>query len=97
MKKITTLLLILVFFLLIFQPLVASNRQSFYQVSKPYIEQYGKPEIYRRRFEKQDGKIVWDVRAYIWPKQNYYVVFAKNKQEFKGWVVYNEGPLRRIA
>lgn len=97
MKKITTLLLILVFFLLIFQPLVASDRQSFYQVSKPYIEQYGKPEIYRRQLEKQDGKIVWDVRIYIWTEQNYYVVFAKNKQEFKGWAVLQEGPLRRTA
>jgi len=97
MRKITVFILITFVLLLIFQPVIASDRQSFYQISKPYIEKYGKPDVYRRQFEKQDNKIVWDVRAYIWTEQNYYVVFAKNKQWFKGWVVLQEGQLRRTA
>ena len=97
MKKVVLLFLILSLFFLLFQPVFAEDRKSFYQVSKPYIEKYGKPDVYRRQFEKQDNKIVWDVRAYIWTEQNYYTVFAKNKKWFKGWIVLEEGPLRRIV
>jgi len=62
------------------------NKETFSVVSKPYIEEYGKPLSIEREYSQQLGyKIVY----YYW--EDRYVVFYFNRNKGSNWIVLKEG------
>jgi len=61
------------------------NKETFSAVSKPYIEEYGKPLNIEREYSQQLG---YKIVHYYW--EDRYVVFYFNRYKGSNWIVLKE-------
>lgn len=65
---------------------------GFAEISRPFVEAFGRPDMVRRDFVRKEGKIVYEARMWQWDEASYYVIFIRG--DVPGWRIFKHGFVR---